>query len=72
MRTQLERLAARGWQAMVGTELELIVFQDSYEDAWRSGYRNLSPANQYNADYSLVATGRVEPPAGAPTRLSGR
>ena len=61
LRAQLERLAARGWQAMVGTELELIIFQDSYEDAWRSGYRDLTPANQYNADYSLVATGRVEP-----------
>jgi len=35
LRAQLERLAARGWNAMVGTELELIVFQDSYEDAWR-------------------------------------
>jgi glutamine synthetase len=61
LRAQLERLAAHGWQAMVGTELELIIFQDSYEDAWRDGYRDLTPANQYNADYSLVATGRVEP-----------
>ena len=61
LRAQLDRLAARGWGAMVGTELELIVFQDSYEDAWRRGYRDLTPANQYNADYSLVATGRVEP-----------
>ena len=61
LRAQLDRLAARGWQAMVGTELELIIFQDSYEDAWRAGYRDLTPANQYNSDYSLVATGRVEP-----------
>jgi glutamine synthetase len=61
LRAQLERLASCGWHAMVGTELELIIFQDSYEDAWRRGYRDLTPANQYNADYSLVATGRVEP-----------
>jgi glutamine synthetase len=61
LRAQLERLRTRGWNAMVGTELELIVFQDSYEDAWRAGYRDLTPANQYNADYSLVATGRIEP-----------
>ena len=61
LRAQLERLAHRGWTAMVGTELELIVFRDSYEAAWQSGYRNLTPANQYNADYSLVATARVEP-----------
>ena len=61
LRAQLDRLAERGWRAMVGTELELIVFEDSYEDAWRKGYRDLTPANQYNADYSLVATGRIEP-----------
>src|SRR5438067_4464278 len=61
LRGQLARLTERGWRAMVGTELELIVFEDTYEDAWRSGYRHLTPANQYNADYSLVATGRIEP-----------
>jgi glutamine synthetase len=61
LRAQLERLATRGWRAMVGTELELIVFRDSYEDAWRRAYRDLTPANQYNADYSLVATARIEP-----------
>src|SRR3954447_25984827 len=54
LRAQLERLAARGCHAMVGTELELIIFQDTYEDAWRGGYRDLTPANQYNADYSMV------------------
>ena len=58
---QLDRLAEHGWTALVGTELELIVFEDTYEDAWRKGYRDLSPANQYNADYSLVATARIEP-----------
>jgi len=40
---------------------EFILFRDSYEDAWRKGYRDLVPANQYNADYSLVATARIEP-----------
>src|ERR1700753_2907043 len=30
LRRQTDRLAERGWQAMVGTELELIVFRDSY------------------------------------------
>src|SRR3954447_609516 len=61
LKGQTSRLAERGWQAMVGTELELIIFADSYEDAWTKGYRDLTPANQYNADYSLVATARIEP-----------
>jgi glutamine synthetase len=61
LRAQLDRLAARGWQAFVGTELEFIVFDDSYEQAQTSGYRSLTPANRYNVDYSLLGTTRVEP-----------
>ena len=61
LRRQLARLEERGWSANAGTELEFIVFRDSYEEAWRSGYRDLSPANLYNVDYSLLGTARVEP-----------
>ncbi|MFH9732213.1 glutamine synthetase family protein [Streptomyces sp. NPDC017260] len=61
LRRQLERLAEHGWTARVGTELEFIVFRDTYEQAWDAGYRALTPANQYNIDYSVLGTGRVEP-----------
>jgi glutamine synthetase len=61
LRRQLGRLAERGLVAQVGTELEFVVFNDSYEDAWRRGYRELTPANQYNVDYSLLGTARLEP-----------
>ncbi|MGW7100665.1 glutamine synthetase family protein [Streptomyces sp. NPDC054838] len=61
LRRQLERLAEHGYTAMVGTELEFMVFQDTYEQAWNSGYRDLTPANQYNIDYSVLGTGRIEP-----------
>jgi glutamine synthetase len=61
LRRQLDRLAAHGWTAHVGTELEFIVFRDSYEDAWNRGYRDLTPVNQYNVDYSILGTGRIEP-----------
>ncbi|WP_034278102.1 glutamine synthetase family protein [Haloechinothrix halophila] len=60
LRKQLDRLAERGLRAYVGTELEFIVFNDTYESAWRGGYRDLEPANQYNVDYSMLGTGRVE------------
>ena len=60
LRRQLDRLAERDLVAYVGTELELIVFRDTYEAAWAKGYRDLDPANQYNVDYSLVGTARVE------------
>ncbi|MFE5535342.1 glutamine synthetase family protein [Streptomyces sp. NPDC056492] len=61
LRRQLDRLAEHGYTAMVGTELEFMVFQDTYEQAWNSGYRGLTPANQYNIDYSVLGTGRIEP-----------
>lgn len=46
---------------MVGTELEFVVYRDSYEDAWNRGYRDLTPANRYNVDYSVLGGARVEP-----------
>ena len=61
LRRQIDRLADRGLVAYVGTELEFIVFKDTYEEAWDKGYRDLLPANQYNVDYSLTGTGRIEP-----------
>ncbi len=61
LRRQLARLAERGWTAYVGTELEFVVYDDSYEQAWQRGYRDLTPANLYNVDYSLLGTSRIEP-----------
>ena len=61
LKAQLERCRDRGWQALSGTELEFIAFEGSYEDAWRARYRDLTPVNQYNVDYSLLGTSRVEP-----------
>ena len=56
LRRQLERLAERGWRAFAGTELEFMVFRDTYEEAWKKAYRDLEPANLYNVDYSMLGT----------------
>jgi glutamine synthetase len=61
LKGQLARLAEHGWRANASTELEFLVFRDSYESAWHQGYRDLEPANLYNVDYSLLGTARVEP-----------
>jgi glutamine synthetase len=61
LKAQLVRLAERGWSTNASTELEFLVFRDSYEDAWHKGFRDLNPANLYNVDYSLLGTARVEP-----------
>jgi glutamine synthetase len=61
LRRQVDRLAERGLHAVGATELEFLLFRTSYEEAFRRDYRNLEPANQYNVDYSMLGTARVEP-----------
>ena len=60
LQAQLDRLAERGWTAFVGTELEFILFDNTYEQAWDKRYHGLQPANQYNVDYSILGTSRVD------------
>jgi glutamine synthetase len=61
LRRQLDRLAEHGLRAYAGTELEFCVYRDTYEEAWKRGYRELNPANLYNVDYSMLGTSKVEP-----------
>ncbi|MDZ7829629.1 MAG: glutamine synthetase family protein [Halofilum sp. (in: g-proteobacteria)] len=61
LQRQIDRLAERGLEAHAGTELEFIVFRDSYEEAWHQAYRDLMPANLYNVDYALLDTACLEP-----------
>ncbi|MGA3152425.1 MAG: glutamine synthetase family protein [Streptosporangiaceae bacterium] len=61
LQAQVARLAERDMVAMAGTELEFIVYTDTYEEAAARAYRDLTPVNQYNVDYSILGTSRVEP-----------
>ena len=61
LQTQLDRLNALGLEAFVGTELEFMVFDDGYRQAWQKGYRGLTPATDYNVDYAMLASTRMEP-----------
>ena len=61
LRAQTDRLAERGLAAFVGTELEFIVFDDGYRDAWAAGYRGLRKSSDYNVDYAIHASTRLEP-----------
>jgi glutamine synthetase len=61
LKRQLDRLAERGWSANASTELEFMLFSETYETAHAKRYADLVPANLYNLDYSLLATTRVEP-----------
>lgn len=61
LNAQRARLANNGLSAYVGTELEFIVFDDSFRDAWAKGYTGLTASTDYNVDYNLLATTRLEP-----------
>ena len=69
---QTARLASRGWTALAGTELEFIVYQDSYEQAAARDYRDLTPANQYNVDYSILGTSQDRAAAAPDPQRDGR
>ena len=61
LKDQVAKAAEAGFTALAGTELEFILFNTTYEEAWRTNYQDLPAANQYNVDYSIVGTTRVEP-----------
>ena len=61
LKRQIQRLADLGLVPYVGTELEFIVFENTFRDAWSRKYEGLTPATDYNIDYALLASSRMEP-----------
>ncbi len=61
LRAQLDRLRERSLVACVGTELEFMVFDEGYRQAWAAGYRDLTRSTDYNVDYAIHASTRLEP-----------
>lgn len=64
LRRAVERLAAAGWTAAAGSELEFYVYTDSYRDAAAGRYAELEPIGWYIEDYHLLQGARVEPYVG--------
>lgn len=58
---QIDRLADRGLVPYAATELEFMVFDDGFRAAWAAGYKGLTPATDYNIDYAMLASTRMEP-----------
>jgi len=61
LKKQIARLTDMGLEPIAATELEFIVFDDSYREAWKKKYDDLTPASDYNIDYALMASTRMEP-----------
>ncbi|WP_105400748.1 glutamine synthetase family protein [Neorhizobium sp. T7_12] len=60
LKRQVQRLADMGMSAFMATELEFFLFDQSYDQARESGYRNLKLASGYNEDYHIFQTTKEE------------
>lgn len=61
LQTQIARLTGQGLVPYAATELEFLVFDNSFREAFAKGYRELTPATDYNIDYAILASTRMEP-----------
>jgi glutamine synthetase len=60
LKKQIARLAERGWTAMMASELELYVLDESYESARAKDYKDLDTAGWYIEDYHIFQTTKEE------------
>ncbi|MFD1747012.1 glutamine synthetase family protein [Rhizobium helianthi] len=60
LKKQVKRLEDMGFTAFMATELEFFLFDQSFEAARESGYRNLKLASAYNEDYHIFQTTKEE------------
>ena len=60
LKRQLERLAAMDMTAMMASELEFFLFDDSYDGASAKGYRGLKTAGGFIQDYHILQTTKEE------------
>jgi len=60
LKKQIERLKQRDMVAMLATELEFFLFQDSYETLRDQNYKDLVPLGRINQDYNILQTTKEE------------
>ncbi|WP_105415593.1 glutamine synthetase family protein [Neorhizobium sp. T25_27] len=60
LKRQVQRLADMGMSAFMATELEFFLFDQTYDQARESSYRNLKLASGYNEDYHIFQTTKEE------------
>ena len=60
LRKQVDRARAMGFDAMMATELEFYLFDNSYEALRDSNFTGLRPVSAYNEDYHIFQTTKEE------------
>ncbi|NND42185.1 MAG: glutamine synthetase [Silicimonas sp.] len=60
LKEQIRRAETMGFTPMMATELEFFLFEQSYDDIRRDGFRDLRPISGYNEDYNILQTTKDE------------
>ena len=60
LKNQVTALKKMGFEALMASELEFFLFEDSYESAQEMGYRDLTTISGYNEDYHIFQTTKEE------------
>ncbi|MEE8538447.1 MAG: glutamine synthetase family protein [Woeseiaceae bacterium] len=60
LRKQIKNIELLGMQAMMGSELEFYLFDETYDSARQKSYSNLTTAGHYNEDYHIFQTSKEE------------
>ncbi|SFT55660.1 glutamine synthetase family protein [Sedimentitalea nanhaiensis] len=60
LKRQIARCEAMGLTPVMATELEFFLFEKSFSEIARGGYRDLAPISIYNEDYNILQTSREE------------
>lgn len=60
LKRQIARCEDRGLTPIMATELEFFLFEKSFAEIARTGYRELVPISRFNEDYSILQTSREE------------
>ncbi len=66
LKRQIERAAAAGYSAQMGSELEFYLFDETYESAAEKDYDSLKTSGRYIEDYHVLQTTKDEPFIGRP------
>ncbi len=60
LKRQVARLAEIGLSPVMATELEFFLFEKSFDELRKGGYRDLQPISGYNEDYHIFQTTKEE------------
>ena len=60
LKAQVARLADMGLTPIMATELEFFLFEKSFDEIRKEGFRDLEPISGYNEDYHILQTTKEE------------